>query len=417
MAALGSDAPFHARAPYTAIATARQLDGIRKVFMNSKERHEARYRRRAAARAAKKAAALATADDFEAVFTYRNMHDAYRKSRHGVGWKASVQKYSHLAPLNICITQKRLMQGTYRSPGFHEFDLHERGKARHIRSTTINERVVQRCLCDNSLIPALTRTFIFDNGASLKDKGYDFAADRLERHLHEHYRQHGQEGYILLFDFSKFFDNVSHELVKKIVREELTDRRIIALTDHFIDMFGARGLGLGSQISQVLALTSANRLDHYIKEVLHIRGYGRYMDDGYLIHKDKRYLQRCLVRIRAVCNMLGITLNEKKTQIRKLSNFVWLKMRVSLLPSGRVLKRICKKSITRARRKLKSMFKLYSRGEIMLIDIHNSVQSFYAYADRFSAWHTKQSIRALYDKLLEEAEKCITLKSQTAAAS
>lgn len=83
-----------------------------------------------------------------------------------------------------------------------------------------------------------------------------------------------------MFDFKKFFDNVSHQLCKNILREEFTDEKIIALTEHFVDMFGDRGLGLGSQISQTFALASANRIDHYVKDVCGIRGYGRYTVSG-----------------------------------------------------------------------------------------------------------------------------------------
>lgn len=48
------------------------------------------------------------------------------------------------------------------------------------------------------------RTFIYDNGASMVRKGYDFAIRRMEHHLRHHFRKHGTDGYILLFDFSKF---------------------------------------------------------------------------------------------------------------------------------------------------------------------------------------------------------------------
>ena len=149
-----------------------------RFFMNSTERKELRYQRRKAKRDEKKAARLAVADDFEKVFTYENLYRSYRCCRRGVSWKSSVQRYIATAPLMITQTRNRLMKGTYRSPGFFEFDLYERGKKRHIRSTIIGERVVQRCLCDNSLIPAITPTFIYDNGASMKNKGYDFAFRR-----------------------------------------------------------------------------------------------------------------------------------------------------------------------------------------------------------------------------------------------
>lgn len=44
--------------------------------------------------------------------------------------------------------------------------------------------------------------------------------------------------------------------MKAILHKEFTDERLLALTEHFIDAFGDKGMGLGSQISQVLALAS-----------------------------------------------------------------------------------------------------------------------------------------------------------------
>jgi len=370
--------------------------------MTSEERREARYNRRVTARQKKKAKRW-KADNFDTVFSYKNLYGAYRCCRRGVAWKASVQKYIANAPLNVYQTYNRLHDGKYKSPGFHEFDLFERGKARHIRSTVIGERVVQRCLCDNALIPKLEPTFIYDNGASMKGKGYDFAVRRITRHLQEHYRKYGNDGYILLFDFSKFFDNVSHELVKGQLHREFVDDRILSLTEHFIDQFGDIGLGLGSQISQVLALASANRLDHYIKEVLRIRGYGRFNDDGYLIHNSKGYLQKCLIAIRKICAELHIVLNTKKTHIVKLSHgFSWLKVRFNLTSTGCVLKRIYKRSITVMRRKLKRLKLRLETGKMTAEDVFATWQSWKSYAEKFKSWHTLQNMAKLYNELFIE---------------
>lgn len=368
--------------------------------MTSEERKENRYKRRRQRRDEQKRRRLEGHDDFHTVFSYENLYKAYKCCRRGVSWKASVQRYISNAPLYLYQTWQRLMSGKYRSPGFFEFDLFERGKRRHIRSTVIGERVVQRCLCDNALVPALMPTMIYDNGASMKYKGYDFCMRRITRHLQAHYRKYGQEGYILLYDFSKFFDRVSHAVVKGILEKTFTDERVKQLTDHFIDAFGPVGLGLGSQISQVLALASANRLDHFIKEVLRIRAYGRYMDDGYLIHPSKAYLQKCLESIFAVCDQLHITLNRKKTQLVKLSHgFTWLQSRIFLTPTGKVVRKICKKSICRARRRFKTMKKRLDRGEIVFRDIWNSWQSWSGYARKFNAWHTIQNLGKLYNQL------------------
>ena len=368
--------------------------------MTSEERREARYRRRKARRAYKKDFRCCLHDSFDWVFSYDHLYRSYKKCRRNVAWKASVQKYITQAPLNVLQTFNQLHAGKFKSKGFYEFDLIERGKKRHIRSVTISERVVQRCLCDYALVPMLERQFIYDNGACLENRGYTFAANRLSQHLREHYRKYGQEGYVLTFDFSKFFDRVSHRLIKGILRREFTDERIIKLTDHFIDAFGDVGVGLGSQISQVFALASANKLDHFVKDVCGIRGYGRYMDDGYVIHPSKEYLQKVLEGIRAICEELEITLNTKKTQIIKLSHgFAFLKIRFFLLPGGRVVKKLHRRSIVRMRRKLKKFQAMYFAGKMTSADVYQSWQSWRAYASNFNAHRSIRRMGALYDWL------------------
>lgn len=146
--------------------------------MNSTERHEARYQRRKAARRAKKTAMLEDFGVFSSVFTFERLYASYRASIKGVGWKASTQRYKASSLAHVTKTQEELLNGKYRSRGFYEFDIVERGKPRHIRSVHISERVVQRCLCDYCLVPVLSKSFIYDNGASLRGKGYDFAVRR-----------------------------------------------------------------------------------------------------------------------------------------------------------------------------------------------------------------------------------------------
>ena len=368
--------------------------------MTSEERKEARYKRRVERRAAKKEKCCASFDDYEEVFSYKHLYDAYKKCRRNVSWKASVQKYITQAPLFVNQTHKQLMDGKFRSKGFYEFDLNERGKIRHIRSVTINERVVQRCLCDYALVPMLSRTLIYDNSASLKGKGYHFAVRRVCQHLREHYRKYGTEGYVLLFDFKKFFDSVPHVLCKKILKQEFTDQRIINLTSHFIDMFGDVGLGLGSQISQTFALASANRIDHYFKECCGIRGYTRYMDDGIAIHHSKKYLKMCLKRMKEICRELGLEINENKTQIVKITHgFTYLKARLTMTEKGRVIKRICKTSVTRARRKLKKLAVRFADGLMTYEDIYTAFQSWKAYARNFSSFNTVRNMEKLYNEL------------------
>lgn len=176
--------------------------------MNSKERHEIRYQRRVAARQAKRTAYSESFGRYEDVFSYEHLYQAGKNCCKGVMWKNSTQSYMSRITTNTASTHDALLRREFRSRGFHDFDLIERGKLRHIRSVHISERVVQRCLCDNILVPVFSHSFVFDNAASLKGKGVDFAMDRLDKHLHRFYRKFGVEGVesggVLTGDFLRF---------------------------------------------------------------------------------------------------------------------------------------------------------------------------------------------------------------------
>ena len=395
--------------------------------MNSKERHELRYRRRKAQREEKRKCLAEEYGDFDKVFTFENLYAAYKKCCKGVGWKASTQRYKANALLNVVDTLDLLKSGKYKSKGFYEFDIIERGKERHIKSVHISERVVQRYLCDCSLVPIFSNSFIYDNGACMKDKGIDFAANRLVYHLRRHYRKHGNEGYALVFDFSKYFDTINHEKLKAIIDDSYPDKRLANFIKRLVDDFGGEaGLGLGSQISQVSALRFPNLLDHYVKEVLHIKGYGRYMDDGYMLHVSKEYLQKCLVALREICDILGIRLNEKKTQIIKISRgitlqvrksvilrtekklyrgLVFLKRKVFLTPTGKVIVIPARKGIVKERRQLKKLKIKYDAGEREFFDIQQSYKSWRGHIEHCNASRTLKSMDKLFYELFYKKEE------------
>lgn len=122
-----------------------------------------------------------------------------------------------------------------------------------------------------------------------------------------------------MFDFSKYFDTAQHAPVFAEIRRSGIDDRLASITEYFIGNFGDVGLGLGSQVSQIAALALPNKIDHYIKDVLRMKYYERYMDDGCIICESKERLRVCLRELRRLCAEHGIRLNEKKTQIIKLT--------------------------------------------------------------------------------------------------
>ncbi len=378
-------------------------------FVNSKERHEARYQRRKAKRIEKRRKRLENNNNPEWVFSYKHMKQAFRNSRSGVRWKSSVQRYENSAGFYIQKDIRNVVSGKYKSKGFHEFILNERGKTRHIRAVTFSERIVQRCFRDYCLEPAVTPSFIYDNGACQTNKGQTFTIKRLRRHLHQFTHRHGIHGYILIFDFKSFFDSIRHDLCKEIIRRYIYDETLLKLSNVFIDAFGERGLGLGSCVSQCLALAVADSIDHYIKDKLGIKYYGRYMDDGYVICESKEKLHEILNALIKMANKLGLTLNIKKTHIIKLTHgFTFMKKRFFISKTGKICQKICHKSISRERRKLKK-YKIKVKENIMsYTDVYQAYQSWEAYAKQSKCWNTIKNMRKLYNDLFMNDERfCI----------
>lgn len=368
--------------------------------MTSEERREVRYQRRKQRRQERRYARSRACGDFEEVFSYRNLYASGRVCCKNVGWKCSTQNYRMNIVSNTAKAREALLNGTYKSRGFVEFELYDRGKWRHIRSVHISERVVQRTLCDRVISPLFQASFVYDNAASIKNKGIDFAMDRLNCHLQRHYRKHGLEGGILVFDFKDYFGSAQHWTVKRELERRIHDPRTRQLADTFLDNFGPVGYGLGSQISQNAALMLPNLLDHVIKQELGIEGYGRYMDDGYLIHESVAYLERCLERIKEVCVYLGITLNLRKTKIRPIrQGIVFLKTKFILTETGRVLRKMSRASMRAMKRKLFKFRKWVEEERFTLEDVRTAYDSFRGHMRRGDSYKAVQRMDLYFKHL------------------
>ena len=321
--------------------------------------------------------------------------------------------------LYTAMLQESLINGTYKPAPGNKFVLSERGKTRFVTNNAMVDKVVNHMVCDKILTPALQRFLIHDNGASQKGKGVSFHRERFEKHLRDYFKQHGTNGgYILLGDFSGYYANIRHDICSKVLAhflrrsnfdsEELrmawkiltgifetfrvdvsrfSDAEIRAMYTSKVDAmlnFGVdeklltgqkflnKGVDIGNQTSQNIGIIFPFRLDNFAKIVSGIHGYGRYTDDFYAIAPDRETLKNLLDGFRAIAKNFGIIINERKSRIVKLSGFYrHLQNGYSLTETGRVIRKINPKSITRERRKLKAYKRLLDAGRITYDEVEN----------------------------------------------
>ncbi len=300
--------------------------------------------------------------DFEKVTSFENLYRAYRTARRGKGYKGSSARFGTMALDGVNILKELLINREYRIRGYSEFKVYE-PKERVIKAGAFVDKIVQHSLCDNVLLPKLISLFIRNNFAGQIGKGTLFGLETLKKDMFDAYTTHGMNIYILKADVTKFFYNIDHEILKKLVAEQFTDDGIRWLCNLIIDSTDGKGLPLGNQTSQVFALLYLNGLDHYITETLGIQYYGRYMDDFYLIHQDKEYLKYCLKKITEYVNELELTLNGK-TQIMPFKNGIKFLGFHTYIRNGKVICKIRNENKRNAVRKYKKMAKLVVAGKL-----------------------------------------------------
>lgn len=159
--------------------------------MNSEQRRAARRKRREEKRARAKAERV-KACTLETVADLNSLCKASKQAARGVMWKASTQRYMKDYLRNAVKSRQDLLEGRDICRGFIRFDLWERGKLRHISAVHFPERVVQKSLSQNALVPAIVPTLVSANSANIKGRGTDYALKLLKRHLADHWRRHGR---------------------------------------------------------------------------------------------------------------------------------------------------------------------------------------------------------------------------------
>lgn len=350
-------------------------------------------------------------DDYSILTDFGNLYEAHRSCRKGKRWKDSVITYDLRALESTLYLQYLLKTEKYTIGNYHCFTVNERGKLRNIKSAKYKDRVVQKNLCDNVLTPRIAPTFVHSNGASLKGKGTDFTLDCLRNDLRRFYRKHGTNGYILICDFSGYFDSLQHGLLNKAYEKEFKDEQIIRLIKMIhASTGGSIGVPLGNQLSQLDALIAANDIDHMIKERLGIEGYARYNDDFYLIHESKGYLKYCLGEIEKMAAVKGMKLNTKKTKIAPVTTGInYLGFHTYITETGKVVSRIKAKSKSHQRQKMRKMKRKVENGEMAYKDVKESYQSWKAHTERGNTYYVLQEMDcyfySLFINYLSDEEK------------
>lgn len=327
-------------------------------------------------------------DDFtikDLVCSFENLYAAMWKCRKNVMWKDSVAGFVKNGLANIYKLREALYNDTYQISPYTEFKVYE-PKERDIISTRIKDRVFQRSLCDNFLYKSVSKSFIYDNAACQIGKGTLFARKRLVCHLQRFYRKYGTQGWVLKCDIKNYFGSTSHSVAINAITKRVYDDWAVEETSRIIRSFNQGenpniGMGLGSEVTQLVELAVLDDLDHFIKERLKIKQYVRYMDDFILIHHDKSYLRECRRIIENELSKIGLQLSEKKTQLAPITQPIkFLGFTFRLTNTGKVVIKIQSERISHERRKLRKLVERAREGTLTKTEVDHCFESWKAHA-------------------------------------
>ncbi len=378
----------------------------------------------------------------EIVCDANNLYKAYKSSVKGSKWKETSQKFMMNFLRYIFKIQESILNRTLKNGQTDEFTLSERGRVRPITSLQTKDRIVRHVLCDEILLPEVRKHIIYDNGASIKGRGISHSRNRFEIHLHKYYKAYGNEGYILFGDFSKFYDNIIHDIAKKELLKLFDDDVFLdwlltlIFNDFRIDVsymsdkeyrscmtnifnkldyrlipkefltgekWMNKSVNIGDQLSQIIGIYYPYRIDNYVKYVRSQKFYGRYMDDWYIMSPNKYELQDLLNNIRTIANELGIHINEKKTRISKISNtYKYLQVKYTLTKDGKVIKRINPTRITAMRRTLKKLGIKVKNGDIYYQNVENMFRGWMGSFYKIMSKQQRKNLIVLYEDLFNK---------------
>lgn len=339
----------------------------------------------------------------ERVCSFENLFKAMHICKRDVLWKDSTAGFVKNGLVNCMKLHDALMNDKYEIDKYTIFYVHE-PKERRIVSTRIKDRTFQRSLCDNYLTDEVSRHFIYDNCACQKGKGTMFARNRLVCHLQRFRRKHNN-GYVLKCDISDFFGSTRHDVAVSAMRKRVRDEWAMQEVERIINSFNDGddpnvGIGLGSQVSQLIELAVLDDIDHFIKEELRIRQYVRYMDDFILIHESKTYLCECRDRINEELNKIGLSLSEKKTQIFPLTQPIkFLGFSYTLSDTGKVIMRLLPDKKNHEKRKLRRLVQRCKDGFMSRDDVDKCFEAWKAHASQGDSYYLIERMARYYEDL------------------
>ncbi len=299
---------------------------------------------------------------FEDIIVIENLLDAWREFVRGKRDRRDVQEFSFCFMDNILSFHNDLAKYTYEHGDYKAFNISD-PKPRNIHKATVRDRLLHHAIY-RVLYPFFDKIFIADSFSCRLKKGTHRAINRFKQFAYKASKNSTKTCWTLKCDIRKFFANIDHEILMKILRQYIQDANVLRLLRQIIDSFSSTkpriGLPLGNLTSQLFVNIYMTELDQFIKHKLKAKYYIRYADDFVILSESKEYLEKFIVPIKEFLrNELKLELHPDKLFIKTFASGVdflgW-----TYFPDHRVLRASTKKRMIRRLKEYQSQETLNS---------------------------------------------------------
>lgn len=257
-------------------------------------------------------------DKVHAERTLRAAFDRVKRNRGAAGVDhVTVERFGTRLEEELGPLSASLRDGSYRPQAIRRKWIPKPGgrEERPLGIPTVRDRVVQTAV-RMVLEPIFERDFAEHSYGFRPGRGCRDALVRVERLLDAGYT------WVVDADLRSYFDTIDHERLLARVREKVSDGRVLALLESFLeqevieDMAAwtpEEGTPQGAVISPLLANIMLDPLDHLMAR----EGFEmvRYADDFVILCRDEAEARRALERVRAWTLEERLRLHPEKTRI------------------------------------------------------------------------------------------------------
>lgn len=174
------------------------------------------------------------------------------------------------------------------------------------------------------------------------------------------------------------------------MKRHITDKRLLDFTKHLIfdNRSDTVGIPIGNYTSQFFANIYLNELDQYVKNVLKVKYYTRYMDDFVLLLKDKATCKALKQKIETFLKeKLHLELNDKSRYYPAAQGVNFCGYRI--WPTHRLLRTRSKRKI---KTKIKKWNKIWREHELDFSIAMPSLQSWIGHASHANSYFITKKI-------------------------